>query len=217
MAVMTTGITMIGATGLIGRHLWPLLERRGDLLVLGRRASGARRERLGAAADWPGLLADLSVDVAVSTLGTTRRKAGSFEAFAAVDRDAVIDFAQAARGAGARQFIAVSSVGADPSSRSAYLALKGEVERAVADMGFDRVDIARPGLLLGKRIDDPRTLERFAILASPLLDRLLPTSLSRYRAINAEMVAAALARLVGNPAPGLHVHHNDELARLAAT
>jgi hypothetical protein len=41
-------IALIGATGLIGRQLWPLLEARHDLLVLGRRPSGAEREKLGA-------------------------------------------------------------------------------------------------------------------------------------------------------------------------
>ncbi len=38
---------MIGATGLVGRQLWPLLEARAELLVLGRRKSGAAEEKLG--------------------------------------------------------------------------------------------------------------------------------------------------------------------------
>lgn len=209
-------IAMIGATGLIGRHLWPLLEHSGQLLVLGRRPSGARREGLGPADSWAGLLAGERIDVAVSTLGTTRRKAGSWDAFAAIDRDAVLRFAEAARASGARQFIAVSSVGAHPGSRTTYLRLKGEVERSLAAMGFERVDLARPGLLLGDRINDPRSLERLASLASPLVARLLPSALSRYRAIRAETVAAALARLAGNAAPGVHIHHNEELQRLAS-
>ena len=56
-------VAMIGATGLIGRQLWPLVEERGELLVLGRRPSGARHEKLGAWEDWPRLLAGEQVDL----------------------------------------------------------------------------------------------------------------------------------------------------------
>ena len=64
-------VAMIGATGLIGRHLLPLLEAEHEELVLSRRPSGAAREKLGSMAAWPALLDGERVDVAVSTLGTT--------------------------------------------------------------------------------------------------------------------------------------------------
>ena len=147
-------IAMIGATGLIGRQLWPLLEARHELLVLGRRPSGATCEKLGRMDEWPALLAGERLDCAISTLGTTWKKTGSWEKFAAVDRDAVLAFARAAHAAGARHFLAVSSSGADPASRNAYLRLKGEVEEA-----------------LGARLILRGSLERYAGIDAGLVAR----------------------------------------------
>jgi len=206
---------MIGATGLIGRQLWPLIAKEHDLLVLGRRPSGAEREKLGSAAEWPGLLSGERIDGAVSTLGSTQKKAGNWESFAAVDRDAVLAFAEAAREAGARHFLTVSSVGADPASGNRYLRLKGEVERALGKIGFERLDIVRPGLLIGDRPGDHRPLERLGILLSPVLNPLLRGSLDRYRGINSALVARALAGLVDQSGTGVHIHHNRDIRALA--
>lgn len=161
-------IAMIGATGLVGRQLWPLLQARHDPLVLGRRRSEAAREKLGQMEEWPALLNGERIETAVSTLGTTRKAAGSWAGFEAVDRHAVLAFAKAARAAGARHFLAVSSSGANASSRNAYLRLKGEVEEGLSGMGFERVDLLRPGLLLGERPGETRVLERIGMIVDPL-------------------------------------------------
>jgi uncharacterized protein YbjT (DUF2867 family) len=209
-------VAQIGATGLIGRQLWPLLEARHDLLVLGRRPSGARHEKLGAMEEWPGLLAGERMDAAVSTLGTTWKKTGSWEKFAAVDRDAVLAFARAAGASGARHFVAVSSSGADAGSRNRYLRLKGEVEKELKRIGFERLDILRPGLLLGERPGDRRFLERLGILADPLTRLVMRGSLDRYAGIEAATVARAMAALVERSEPGVYRHHNREIRALAA-
>ena len=206
-------VAMIGATGLIGRQLWPLLEAKHDLLVLARRPSGAANEKLGQMNGWPELLAGERVDVAVSTLGTTWKKTGSWEKFAAVDRDAVLAFASAAHGAGARHFLSVSSTGADPASRNAYLRLKGKVEEALGAIGFARVDILRPGLLLGDRAER-RLAEGIGQTLAPLTNALLRGRLDRYAAIEAGLVAKAMAALAGRVEPGLYRHHNREIRAL---
>ena len=167
-------------------------------------------------ADWPRLAAALPVEAAVSALGTTMRKAGSQAAFRLVDHDAVIAFGRAVRAAGARRMIAVSSVGADPGSSNFYLRLKGEVEQALAGLGFDRLDILRPGLLRGPRGGDRRLGERLGILVSPLANLLLRGSLDRYAAIDADIVAAAAAALLARKEHGVFVHHNRDVRRLAA-
>lgn len=208
-------IAMIGATGLVGSRLWPLLEARHELLVLGRRASGAGREKLGGMEEWPALLAGERIDCAVSTLGTTRRQAGSWAAFEAVDRHAVLAFAKAARAAGARHFLAVSSSGADAGSRNGYLRLKGEVEEALGTIGFEWVDLLRPGLLLGERPGQVRVGERIGIALDPLTRLMLRGSLDRYAGIEAGLVAKALAALVERDEPGVRRHHNREIRVLA--
>ena len=212
-----TRIAMIGATGLIGRALVPLLVTAGhEVVLVGRRLAGVAgaREKLGPVADWPGLLADESVDVAISTLGTTIRQAGSWEAFRAVDVEAVLGFAGAAKAAGARHMVSVSSVGALHGARNKYLAMKGETERGLERLGFERLDIIRPGLLRGDRGGVRRLGERIGSAISPLANLLLRGSLDRFAAIDAEVVAAAMATLVGAEDTGRHVHFNRELKTL---
>ena len=210
-------IAMIGGTGLIGQSLAPLLVAAGhDLLLIGRRPSGIAgvREAVAPVGDWAAAVAGERLDVAISTLGTTRKVAGSMEAFEAIDRCAVIDFARAARTDGARQWMMVSSVGADPHSRNAYLAVKGRAEADALTLGFDRIDIFRPGLLMGAR-DEKRPAERVGQIMSPLFNLLLAGSLDRYQSIAAARVAAAMARVVAAGDQGCHVHHNREIRALA--
>ncbi len=211
-------IAMIGGTGLIGRSLAPRLAGAHDLLLIGRRSAGIGgvEEKLGAMADWSGLLAGEQVDVAISTLGTTIRQAGSWEAFRAVDVEAVLGFAAAAKAAGARQMLSVSSVGALAGARNQYLAMKGDAERGLEQIAFARLDLARPGLLRGDRGQEQRMGERIGIAVSPVANLLLRGSLDRFAAIEADKVAAALARLVGAKGSGRHIHFNRDLKALAA-
>ena len=209
---------MIGATGLIGRALAPKIVGAGhDLLLLSRRPAGiaGAREILAPIGDWPAAMTGKPVEIAISTLGTTWRQAGSWDRFEAVDRRAVIDFARAARAAGAKQMICVSSSGADPASRNNYLALKGRAEEDLAALGFERLDILRPGLLRGDRGPDRRLGERIGIAVSPFTDLLLRGPLDRFRSIPAGHVARAIASLVGRPGCGRFVHHNREIEKLA--
>src|SRR5205085_9625313 len=132
-----------------------LLARGDEVHALLRRGAGRSdagwREQVAPPAEWPRLAHRLGGDVAISALGTTWRAAGSEAAFRAVDFTMVVDFATAAREAGVPRMIAVSSVGADAGSRAFYLRVKGEMEAALSALGFDRLDIVRPGLLRGDR------------------------------------------------------------------
>jgi uncharacterized protein YbjT (DUF2867 family) len=220
---MSLRIVVAGATGLVGRALVANLcgaPSVDAVLVVGRRPTGLAHEKLteklGPAEDWPHFLEDQKLDAAVSTLGTTLRDAGSQSAFFAIDHDLVLSFARAACAAGTRQFMMVSSVGAHAAARNFYLATKGKVETGVANIGFERIDILRPGLLRGARPGRLRLGERLAIAVSPLTDIVTPAVLSRYRSIPSQIVADALAALVGALEPGQFVHHNDEMRALAS-
>jgi uncharacterized protein YbjT (DUF2867 family) len=213
---------LIGATGLVGGLAIDRLLRRADieLEVLTRRPTGRSHprlsERVAPAERWPTLAAGSEAQVAVSALGTTMRKAGSKAAFRAVDHGIVLDFARAARAACARHMICVTSVGADPGSASFYLRVKGEVEAQLAGLGFERLDLIRPGLLRGPRGGDRRPGERIGILLSPLVNLALRGPFDRFAAIDAAVVADAIAALVGAEPTGVFRHHNRDLRRLAA-
>ncbi|NIJ39443.1 uncharacterized protein YbjT (DUF2867 family) [Sphingopyxis panaciterrae] len=211
-------LLIVGATGLVGRAV---IERLGvrKATVLARRAIE------GIAADhhicvapperWGDIIAAEKPAAIISCLGTTIRQAGSQAAFRAVDHDLVLAVAGAAKQAGASHMIAVSSVGAAAESRNFYLRTKGEIEDALRALGFDRLDILRPGLLTGERAGPPRLGEGIAMLAAPLANALMHGSLRRYRSIPAAAVAAAIVRLAGLGGTGIHIHENDAIRALA--
>ena len=208
---------LAGASGLVGSALARLIpvER---LVTIGRRTSPGLaadvRQIVAPTQHWPTEIARFSPAIAISTLGTTIRVAGSKPAFAAIDLDLVVAFARAARAAGARHVIMVSSVGAASASSNFYLSTKGKAEDAVRALGFDRVDILRPGLLRGDR-QESRPGERLGILLSPLTDALTPRAYDKYRSIAVSDVAAAMAALTGVSGAGVHVHHHREIRALA--
>ena len=217
---MARRLLLIGATGLVGRLFAGRLGAAdAELHALARRPAGpgspAWREHVAPPADWPSIARDIRAEIAVSALGTTMRAAGSQAAFRAVDFDMVVDVASASRAAGASHMIAVSSVGADAGSKNFYLRLKGEMEQALDSLGFDRLDIVRPGLLRGPRGADRRPGERLGIIVSPVVNLLLGGRLDRYRAIDADVVAAAMAALLAPAEPGCRIHHNRDLHKLA--
>jgi uncharacterized protein YbjT (DUF2867 family) len=151
----------------------------------------------------------------VSCLGTTLRAAGSREAFVAVDRDLVLRTAQLAYEQGARHAVMVSSIGASRQSGNFYLRVKGEVEDALGKMGFTRLDLVQPGLLIGERTER-RPVERWMQKLAPAGNVLMHGGLSRYRSIPAGMVAAAIARMLALEAPGVFTHRYASLRELSA-
>lgn len=190
-------IVLAGATGLVGRALLGrLLDDPTVAFVhtLGRRAPAVRHPRLVShQVDFSNLPALPPLDEAYLALGTTIKVAGSQAAFRAIDFDASLAVATAARRAGARRLGLVSAMGADARSRVFYSRVKGELEQAVAALGFEGVVIARPSLLLGDREalgQPPRPLERLGLWADRWIGPILPAN---YRGIRADDVARALA------------------------
>lgn len=214
-------IVIAGATGLIGKQL--VVELAGQEGVETHILVRRKPERVPAGVivhvadpkDWPTEVGAIKAEVAISCLGTTKKTAGSKAAFRAVDFDLVADFAVAAKEAGARHIIAVSSVGASAKSTNFYLNTKGEAEAAMAQAGFERVDFLRPGLLTGGERPESRPGESVAIMLAPLTDLLMVGGLSRYRSIPARVVAQAIANLALAGGQGEHIHENDAIRALA--
>ena len=218
-----TRIALVGATGMVGMSLIRLAVGRSDIRVVGiarREAAlppGARMELLVADPEnWGDAIAAANADVLVSALGTTWRKAGKDEAaFRAVDETLVLACAKAAKAAGLRQMIAISSVGADPESKNFYLRVKGEVEQKLGKVGLPRLDVLRPGLLRGAR-EELRVPEKLAMMASPLADLFLHGAYTKYRSIKADAVARAIVGLTREKMAGRFVFEHDAILRAAS-
>ena len=97
-------------------------------------------------------------DLAFCCLGTTIKKAGSKEAFLAVDLEYVMNFAEYCKEAAVKSFSLVSSYGANPKSFSFYSKTKGKVENDLSKLSFEKLWIYRPSLLIGER-DENRLAE----------------------------------------------------------
>ena len=201
-------ILLAGATGLVGSRV---LALRREIVPVGRRATGVAGEIV---ADFAALPPLPPARVAISALGTTIRAAGSQAAFRAVDHDAVLAFARGAQAAGVHHFIVITAVGADATSGIFYSRVKGEVERDLAALGFERLDILQPGLILGPRADR-RPVEALFQALAPLFDPLLIGGLDKYGGIGADAVAQAIAALCDAKEPGRFIHQNRAIAALA--
>ncbi|MBR2174365.1 NAD-dependent dehydratase [Sphingopyxis sp.] len=209
---------IVGATGLIGRAVIECFGFHPVTVLARREVEGlaAQHKRLVAPPErWPDIIAAERPAVLICCLGTTIRQAGSQAAFRAVDHDLVLAAARGARAGGTPHMISVSSVGAAAKSRNFYLRTKGETEDDLRALGFDRLDLIRPGLLRGDRPGPQRLGEGIATIAAPLTDALLHGSFRRYRSISGNSVAAAIVALAGQGGSGVHIHENDAIRALA--
>jgi len=148
-----------------------------------------------------------AADHVFCALGTTMRQAGSAAAFRRVDFEYPVVLARVAQAQGARHFLLVTALGAAPASRVFYNRVKGEVEAAIAALGFRSVTIARPSLLLGQRTE-PRLAEQLG----KVLGVLAPP---RWRPVPAARVARALVDAAKRDLPGIHILENRDLRAAA--
>ena len=225
-------VVVAGATGLVGRAVLALLTSRPALPGIPKSSSLTALVRLPAQlAGWPpsvkGQLVDLAalgragieglppLDWAICCLGTTIKAAGSQAAFRAVDFDAVLAFARAAKVAGASRLAVVSAMGASARSTVFYNRVKGEMEQALIALDLPRLVIAQPALLLGERAalgQASRPGEALAQRWMPRLARLLPRKL---RPIRADAVALALITALAADGPQVSRLSSDQLQALA--
>jgi len=201
-----------GATGLVGRALLPMLlasKHYRSVRVLLRRAAPDIKTSAKLKihrVDFANLLATLpTADDVFIALGTTIKVAGSEAAFRQVDFDFVVNTARAARAAGATRLAVVSALGADAKSRVFYNRVKGEMQAAIAQLGYESVVIAQPSLLLGNRtaLGQPaRSGEMWAARLAGPFGWIVPKAV---RPIPARAVAAALLAAILDAKPGVRV------------
>jgi len=216
-------IGLVGATGLIGNRLIEVSSAGETARIVGiaRRQpelpDGARVEIFVAKPEkWGEVLEAVKPRALICALGTTWKKAGRDEdAFRAVDQTLIVETAEAAHAAGIDNFVLISAAGADAAAKSLYMRVKGETEKAVSAIGFKRLDILRPGLLKGDRTNDRRPLEKLALIASPLIEPMLPAKYAGLRSIPVDIVVEAALGLALRKAAGRFVHDNDAMRRAA--
>ncbi|ROZ69666.1 NAD(P)H-binding protein [Ramlibacter sp. WS9] len=196
-AALPRSVLIAGASGLVGREILQGLLADDSVAAvhsLGRRELDLEHPKLTQhRVDFSKALPALPrVGEAFVALGTTIKVAGSQEAFRAVDFDAVVAVARAAKAAGATRLGVVSAMGANKRSSIFYNRVKGETQDALSAMGFETLVIAQPSFLAGDReaLGQPlRSGEKLAMNISRVLTPLIPNN---YKSIAAADVARAL-------------------------
>lgn len=199
-------IVIAGATGLVGVELCQQAAARTGLEVhaLVRSAKPGRfpdsviEEVFEYESDASyARLTQLSPFAVFCCLGTTRKKAGSDEAFRRVDHDYPVRLIEAARAAESKPVLGlVSSIGAESRS-GLYLRTKADVEDAVRSSGLPYV-IVRPSFLVGDRSE----LRIGEVVGMATLGNLIrgvaaiSDSMKRYAPIDCSQVARALLTTV---------------------
>ncbi|SIR33177.1 oxidoreductase [Pontibacter lucknowensis] len=209
-----------GASGLVGSHLLLMLlqsDRYSQVISVGRRELAIIHPKLDQQiVDFDNLkksASELAADDVFCCLGTTIKKAGTKDAFYKVDHTYVTQLAEITLRRNATQFLVVSAMGADASSRIFYNRVKGEMERDIQALGFTSLHIFRPALLLGER-EEHRTGEEISARIMKPLSMLMIGPMRKYRPIKAETVASAMLRAAAQDQKGDKVYLSDEIERL---
>jgi hypothetical protein len=146
-------------------------------------------------------------DVAFSCLGTTLAVAGSKEAQWHVDYDYQYAFAEHCRQNGVPTFVLVSAAGAKAQSKLFYNRMKGQLEDAVKALGFPRLLIFQPSILI--RSNSDRGGENFTVKVFNFLNKL--GILKRYRPMPTAVLAQKMRKEVATVPKGLHTFTLDKI------
>lgn len=210
---MTTSI-IAGSTGLVGSNILRFLSRNNHKTIALLRSPikqlPSNTEEL--IIDFDSLLNEGSLprcDHVFICLGTTIKIAKSKDNFKKVDLDYSLAVARKALDSGAKKLTLISSVGADSKSKNFYLRIKGELEDAILDLGFESVNIFRPSFLIGKGGRRRATSEKIFMKAAKIIDIFCIGSARKYRSIDAQIIAKKMSSTL-DAIPGVHYYYYDD-------
>ena len=168
--------TVFGGSGFLGRHIVRALARKGwrvrvavrrpDLAAFLAPIGGVGQiQAVQSNLRYPASIAAALEGASMVVNAAGIRSENGAQTYRAVHVDGAGAMARAAAAAGVGAYVHVSGIGADPKSRSPYIASKGLGEIATHD-GFPAAAIFRPSVVFGPEDD---FFNRFAALA-----RILP-------------------------------------------
>ncbi len=219
---MSKKILLVGASGLVGNNLLQVLENNASELIL------LSRKRIENQISVEQIITNFDDIKEINYQETINevyiaigKKLSLFElmyikkenrrSFEKVDFDYIKSIAEFALSRGAKSIALVSAVGADNNSKNLYLSVKGKIEKEILSLGFEKVVIARPSHLLGKRVNEKTnpivlTFEKITNLTGYLL--LGP--FKKFRNVHAKKVAKSLVSKMNNEIKGKQILYYDD-------
>ena len=219
---MRKKILLAGASGLVGSNLLQVLEKNKSELIL------LSRKRLENQMSVEQIITNfddikeinyqetidevyIAIGKKLSLLELIYIKKENQRSFQKVDFDYIKSIAEFALSKGAKSIALISAVGANSNSKNLYLNVKGKVEEEILSLGFEKVVIARPSHLLGKRVNaktNPVVLVFEKI--TNLTGYLLFGPLKKFRNVHAKIVASSLVSKMNNEIKGKEVLYYDD-------
>ena len=207
-------LILAGATDLVGTHVLRLAladARVTTVTALARKPLPPHPKLLAPGVDFDALPQDAAwwrADAVICALGTTMKVAGSQAAFRRVDFDYPLAVARLAHAAGTPAYVLNSATGANAASRFFYNRVKGELEAALATLGFASLTHVRPGLIGGERA----TVRAGEAALAFVLTALAPVLPARWRINPARRIAQALLEAAIAARPGVQVIASAQLS-----
>lgn len=211
---------IIGSTGLIGSQLLELVLESTEyekVITFVKRDSGIQHPKLKQHIidfDKPETYKEsVFGDDFFCTIGTTIKNAGSQEAFKKVDFEYPKQFATLALQNKVKQFLIISSLGADANSGNFYLKTKGAIQDFLEDCDFESVSVLQPSLLLGNRTEF-RLGEKIGGFFMKLFSFLFVGNIKKYKPIESETVAKAMFTLGQKNNLGFKIYESDKIQEI---
>ena len=207
---MNKNILLVGASGLVGSNILEHLEKEDSKITL------LLRRRLEDKAHFKQIITEfnnidnlneiqlidevyIAIGKKLSLIELLYLKKSKRKEFELVDFDYIKNIALFAKKLGAKSLGLISAVGANENSRNIYLSVKGKIEKEIISIGFEKIVIAQPGHLLGKRQHgDSKFLIYVFEKITNTLGHMMIGPLNKFRNIDASLVAKALISKMGD-------------------
>ena len=203
-------LVIFGATGAIGNEIVKIAInsntisqihsiQRSDLVIDNSKLINHKLDELDSL--------KIDADVAIITLGTTLKKAGSKEAFIKVDKDLVVTVATWAKNNNIKELHVVSAIGANSSQNQYYNRTKGEMENALISIDITSLNIYRPSLLHGAVRKEFRLSESVGYYALKLMCWI--PGLKKYGPVHITEVAKTIMKDINGRPKGVNIFESD--------
>ena len=218
---MTKSIIMIGASGAVGSHALNRLIGMDDvskITLLVRRKINIQSDKV--TQHIVDVLDPSTYDrflsghtIAISTFGVGEPSKMAKDDFVKIDKDAVLEFSTRCKAKGVSHFQSLGSVGIDANLSQYYLKTKGELENGLRDLGFDRLSLFHPSMIL-----TPTNRYGFSqgltLAVWPYLTPFLLGPLRKLRGIKVDRLGTAIANNLSVNTIGEEILEWDEFEAL---